>query len=231
MDWPAQKDNFYNNILLIFAEIKIWWPAELELYCQSSYYGTTSLTFCRISGLKEAFVKIIKYQTALKNWVLGACMHLIGQKNLTITRMFSFSGHGTEICPELCCQSIWDIFLNYLPGLSLGWSITAWTSVLDMKQQHILKLILLTCITCLSTGIISRIPCFINDLLLYVVYLSSCFGNSKMVKNVSWNLFWWILVSLGVGSGLMCGRHMIQDWIGQKKKTILATLSYLFLLK
>ena len=30
------------------------------------YYGTSFLTFCQISGLKEAFEKIIKYQTALK---------------------------------------------------------------------------------------------------------------------------------------------------------------------
>ena len=30
------------------------------------YYGTSPLTFCQISGLKEAFEKIIKDQTALK---------------------------------------------------------------------------------------------------------------------------------------------------------------------
>ena len=30
------------------------------------YYGTSSLTFCQISGLKEAFENIIKHQTALK---------------------------------------------------------------------------------------------------------------------------------------------------------------------
>ena len=52
-----------------------------------------------------------------------------------------------------------------------------------MKQQDILKLILLRDITLFSTGIIAQIPClnFIDDLLLYVAYLSSCFGNSKMV--------------------------------------------------
>ena len=51
-------------------------------------------------------------------------------------------------------------------------------SVLDMKQQYIFKLILIRGI---STGISSRIPCFIDGLLLYVAYLSSGFGNSKMV--------------------------------------------------
>ena len=54
-------------------------------------------------------------------------------------------------------------------------------SVFDMKQQYILKLILLRGITLFSTGIISWISCFIVDLLLFVAYLSSCFGNSKMV--------------------------------------------------
>ena len=62
LDWPEEKDNFTNNILLIFAAIKIC----AELCCQSTIDGTSFLTFCQISGLKEAFEKIIKYQTALK---------------------------------------------------------------------------------------------------------------------------------------------------------------------
>ena len=61
LDWPEEKDNFSNNILLIFAAIKI--SSELML---PIYYGTSSLTFCQISGLKEAFEKTIKHQTALK---------------------------------------------------------------------------------------------------------------------------------------------------------------------
>ena len=70
------------------------------------YYGTSSLTFCQISGLKEAFEKIIKYQTALKFEFRS--MHLIGQKIFTILRMLIFS--ATEICAELCCQSTWGHF-------------------------------------------------------------------------------------------------------------------------
>ena len=56
-------------------------------------------------------------------------------------------------------------------------------SVLDMKQQYIFKLILINIrgITLFSTGISSRIPCFIDGLLLYVAYFSSGFDNSKMV--------------------------------------------------
>ena len=50
-----------------------------------------------------------------------------------------------------------------------------------MKQQHIFKMILVRGITLFSTGITSQILCFINDLLLYVACLFSCFGNSKMV--------------------------------------------------
>jgi len=34
----------------------------------------------------------------------------------------------------------------------------------------------------------------------------------------------------GEGGG-SCVEGMVQDWIGQKKKTILATISYLFLLQ
>ena len=37
-DWPEEKDNFSNNILLIFAAIKIW--AEL---CWQSTMGHLSL--------------------------------------------------------------------------------------------------------------------------------------------------------------------------------------------
>ena len=121
-------------------------------------------------------------------------MHLIGrrQKIFTILCMLIFP--ATEICTELCCQSTW----GHLPQLSAKFE--PWIkhlSVFDMKQQYILKLILLRGITLFSTGIISWISCFefIVDLLLYVAYLSSCFGNSKMVtecepKPISMNFDW-----------------------------------------
>ena len=107
-------------------------------------------------------------------------------------------------------------------------------SVFDMKQQYILKLILLRGITLFSTGISSRLPCFIDGLLLYVAYLSSGFGNSKMVtecepKPISMN-FGSPRKGEGEGGG-SCVEGMVQDWIGQNKKTILATISYLFLLQ
>ena len=77
-------------------------------------------------------------------------MHLIGQKIFTILRMLIFP--ATEICAELCCQSTW----GNLPQLSAKFE--PWMehlSVLDMKQQYILKLILLRGITLFSTGITS----------------------------------------------------------------------------
>jgi len=113
-------------------------------------------------------------------------MHLIGQKIFAILRMLIFP--ATEICAELCCQSTW----GHLPQLSAKfepWMKHLQLSVLDIKQQHIFKLILIRGITLFSTGISSRILCFIDGLLLYVAYLSSGIGNSKMVKNVSRNLF------------------------------------------
>ena len=92
-------------------------------------------------------------------------------------------------------------------------------SVFDMKQQYILKLILLSGITLFSTGIISRIPCFINDLLMYVL-LHICPHASvfqKWWQNVSRNLCQWILVPLGGGKGFMCGRHGAGlDWPEEK---------------
>ena len=77
-------------------------------------------------------------------------MHLIGQKIFTILRMLIFP--ATEICAELCCQSTW----GHLPQLSAKFE--PWMkhlSVFDMKQQYILKQILLRGITLFSTGIIS----------------------------------------------------------------------------
>ena len=99
-------------------------------------------------------------------------------------------------------------------------------SVLDMKQQYIFKLILIRGITLFSTGISSHIPCFIDGLLLYVAYLSSDFGNSKMVtecepKPISMNFG---SPRRGESPGGSCVEGMVQDWIGQKKKTILATI-------
>ena len=80
-------------------------------------------------------------------------MHLIGQQKgqiIAILHILIFP--ATEICAGLCCQSIW----GHLPQLSVRFE--PWMkhlSVLDMKQQYILKLILLRGITLFSTGIIS----------------------------------------------------------------------------
>ena len=87
-----------------------------------------------------------------------------------------------------------------------------------MKQQYIFKLILIRGITLFSTGISSRIPCFINGLLLYVAYLSSGFGNSKMVTECEPKP---ILMNFGSsrrGEGGSYVEGMVQDWIGQKKR-------------
>ena len=60
------------------------------------------------------------------------------------------------------------------------------------------------------------VKCFIVDLLLYVAYLSSCFGNSKMVTECEPKP-----ISMNFGSprreeeggGIMCGRHGAElDW-------------------
>ena len=91
-------------------------------------------------------------------------------------------------------------------------------SVLDMKEQYIFKLILIRGITLFRTGISSQIPCFIDGLLLYVAYLSSGFGNSKMVtkcepKPISMNFGF---PRRGEG-GFMCGRHGAGlDWPEEK---------------
>ena len=62
LDWPEEKDNFSNNIYpTYFCCNKDLSGAMLPIY-----YGTSFLTFWQILGLKEAFEKIIKYQTALK---------------------------------------------------------------------------------------------------------------------------------------------------------------------
>jgi len=155
-------------------------------------------------------------------------MHLIGQKIFAILRMLIFP--ATEICAELCCQSTW----GHLPQLSAKFEpLMKHLSVLDMKQQYIFKLILIRGITLFRTGISSRIPCSIDGLLLYVAYLSSGIGNSKMVtecepKPISMNFG---SPRRGEGGGGSCVEGMVQDCIGQKEKTILATISYLFLLQ
>ena len=155
-------------------------------------------------------------------------MHLIGQKIFAILRMLIFP--ATEICAELCCQSTW----GHLPQLSAKFE--PWMKYLGVLDiciwSNILKLILLRGITLFSTGIISQISCFIDDLLFYAAYLPSCFGNSKMVtecepKPISMNFG---SPRRGEGGG-SCVEGMVQDWIGQKKNTILATISYLFLLQ
>jgi len=80
-------------------------------------------------------------------------MHLIGQKILAMI-LHTLIFPATEICAEQCCQST----SGHLPQLSAKFE--SWMkhlSVSDMKQQYILKLILIRGITLFSPGIISRI--------------------------------------------------------------------------
>ena len=85
-------------------------------------------------------------------------MHLIGQKIFTFLHMLIFP--ATEICAELCCQSTWG-HLSQLSAKFEPWM--KHLSVFDMKQQYILKLILLRGITVFSSLIILQTPCCIND--------------------------------------------------------------------
>ena len=94
-------------------------------------------------------------------------------------------------------------------------------SVFDMKQQYILKLILLRVSLCSAQVSFHEYPVLLSILLLYVAYVSSCVGNynSKMVtecepKPISMNFDSPRRGEGGVGS---CVEGMVQDWIGQKK--------------
>ena len=140
-------------------------------------------------------------------------MHLIGQKIFTILRMLIFP--ATEICAELCCQSTW----GHLPHLSAKFE--PWMkhlSVLDMKQQYILKLILLRVSLCSVQVSFHEYPV---SLLICCYVLHICPHASvtqKWWQNVSQNLSQWILVPLGGGEGgFMCGRHGAElDWPEEK---------------
>ena len=59
LDWPEEKDNFSGNLCPTYFccnKFKDLIRATLPIY-----YGTSSSTFCQISGLKEAFEKINKH--------------------------------------------------------------------------------------------------------------------------------------------------------------------------
>ena len=180
------------------------------------YYGTSFLTFCQISGLNEAFEKIIKYQTALK---------------------FEFYEHASDwpedfhhptyayfFCNRDLCRAMLPIYL----GTSFSTICQVWALDPD-KAFECLRYETtvyfrtdtpLRGITLLSTGIISQISCFIVELLLYVAYLSSCFGNFKMVtecepKPISMDFG----SPRGGGEWVMCGRHGTGlDWPEKKDK-------------
>ena len=63
------------------------------------YYGTLSLTFCQISGLKETFEKIIKHQTALKFEFLGACIwYHDWSEILAITSYYAYFPCNRDLC-------------------------------------------------------------------------------------------------------------------------------------
>ena len=62
IELPEEKDKFRSNLCpTYFCCNKYFISAMLPIY-----YGTSSSTFCQMSGLKEAFEKINKHQNALK---------------------------------------------------------------------------------------------------------------------------------------------------------------------
>ena len=149
LDWPEGKDNFSNNILLIFAAIRICMSGAML----PIYYGASFLSFCQISGLKKAFEKIIKYQTALKfEFQEHASISDWPEDFHQDSYVWLFFLQQRFVQSYACCQSTW----GHLPQLSAKFEPwMKYFSVFDMKQQYILKLILLRGITLFSTGIIS----------------------------------------------------------------------------
>ena len=121
---------------------------------------------------------------------------------------------ATEICAELCFQSTW----GHLPQLSAKFEL--WMkhlSVFDMKQQYFLKLILLRVSLCSVQVSFHKYPVS-SMVCCYVAYLSSGFGNSKMVTECEPKP-----ISMNFGSprrgkgGFMCGRHGVGlDWPEKK---------------
>ena len=97
------------------------------------YYGTSFLTLCQISGLKKAFEKIIKYQTALK-FAQHASISDWPEDFHHPTYAYFFCNR--DLCRELCCQSTW----GHLPQLSAKFE--PWMkhlSVFDMKATVYFK--------------------------------------------------------------------------------------------
>ena len=137
LDWPEEKDNFSNNIdiLLIFAIAAKM--VSSEHCCQSTNSGTSSLTFCQISGLNKAFEKIIKYQTALKfefqehasDWPED-CSH-------PTMLIFPVTAICAELYTYICCQSTWG-HLSQLYAMFKPWMKHHILSVLD--SNSILKI-------------------------------------------------------------------------------------------
>ena len=131
-------------------------------------------------------------------------MNLIGQKIFAILRMLIFP--ATEICAELCCQSTW----GHLPQLSAKFE--PWVkhlSVFDMKQQYILKLILLRVSLCSVKVSFHEYPVSLS-ICCYVLHICPhALVTQKWWQNVSRNLSQWILVPLGGGRG---GVHVWKAW-------------------
>ena len=131
-------------------------------------------------------------------------MHLIGQNKLaSISYLFFLQQTFVQ---SHAANLLRNTFLNFLPILRLGWSIWGfelWRNSIFLKWY-----------------------CFG----VYVAYLFSCFGNSKMVTALQPKP-----ISMDFGSPkrgeVLCVEVMVQVWIGQKKKSNLAEISYLFFLQ
>ena len=113
LDWPEEiLTQFQQQYPTYFCCNKDLSRAMLPIY-----YGTSFLTFCQISGLKEAFEKIIKYQTALKFEFLE---HASDWPEDFHHPTYAYFSCNRDLCRAMLPIYLGDIFLNYMPSLSLG---------------------------------------------------------------------------------------------------------------
>ena len=113
------------------------------------YYGTSSLTFCQMSGLKGALAieKINKHQNVLKLMFQEHALDWPGEK-VKFQPSYLYFFPASDICAEQCCQSTCN--WGHLSEQSAKFE--PWMkhlSVLDINKQFTLKAILFRVSLCL----------------------------------------------------------------------------------
>ena len=112
-DWLEQTDKIGYNIFPVRMTCNM---------CRAmlpNYLRTYSSALCQIRALEKTFKKQNNGQSVPKNWVLNACIRLARTNTQNLQQYSTYFACNNDLRSAVLTNLLGDIFLSFLPHLSL----------------------------------------------------------------------------------------------------------------